>query len=73
MKMTTNMDETATGRGHADAPWVIVAGDMEGWRSRFAPLAATLRRRTWDVMAAEMVEGELHAIVTEENYVSCPA
>jgi glycosyltransferase involved in cell wall biosynthesis len=29
--------------------------DAEGWRRRFAPLAESLRARTWDDMAAEFV------------------
>lgn len=33
---------------------VLWRGDLEAWRERFAPLAATLRARTWDTMAGEL-------------------
>ncbi|HEX8501832.1 MAG TPA: glycosyltransferase family 4 protein [Pyrinomonadaceae bacterium] len=50
--------------------------DVPGWRARFAPLAARLRGRTWDDMAAEFVahaEGEGAAGGAATRYASCPA
>ena len=50
--------------------------NVEGWRARFAPLAARLRGRTWDDMAAEFVahaEGEVAAPPAARRYASCPA